>query len=103
MPVESAADRAVFTNADEFGVAATYTKAGGSPVAISGIYDNGAVDALDDPRIASSSPRFICRTSDLPVGAAADDALFVEGFAYAVRVIRDDGTGMSELQLEETT
>ena len=40
MAVETATERAIFFDVDDFGVAATYTASGGSPATVNGIFDN---------------------------------------------------------------
>ena len=40
MAVETATERAIFFDADDFGVAASYTRQGQSAVTINGIFDN---------------------------------------------------------------
>lgn len=105
MPVESAADRAAFLDADEFGVTSSFTHAGGTAVEIAGIFDNDYLDleVEGEVGVASRSPRFVCRTADLDdAGGANDgDSLVVSGVTYKVRIVKPDGTGMSELKLEK--
>ena len=105
MSVEAAADRASFLSADEFGQAATYTPVGAAAVELTGIFDNDWLD-LDvegEVGVASRSPRFVCRTSDLADagGTTPDAALVVAGVTYKIRVVKPDGTGMTELKLEK--
>lgn len=105
MAVESAADRATFLSADDFGVTATFTHSGGSATAVIGIFDNDYLDleVEGEVGIASRSPRFVCRTSDLDdAGGANDgDSLVVSGVTYKVRIVKPDGTGMTEMKLEK--
>ena len=102
MPAESSTERAVFFEADGFGVSATYTPAGGSASTINGIFDDAfePIDAGGFVAVASSSPVFHCQTSDVSA-AAEGDALTVSGTNYTIRVVMDDGTGMTMLQLEK--
>ena len=102
MAVESAADRAIFVNVDDFGTAATYTPAGGAGSTVNGIFDNDfvEVDAGGGVTVALQQPRFHCRTADVS-SAAEGDALVVSGVNYTVRVVQDDGTGMTMLVLEK--
>lgn len=102
MGVESAADRAVFLSDDEFGVTATYAPAAGGAFDIAGNFDHAARPALNDPGFIGAPPQFVCRTADIPAGAATGDALTIDGTTYAVRALIPDGTGMSNLILEET-
>lgn len=101
MPVESAADRAVFVNPDEFGVTATYGLAGGGSSTIDGIFDDGYRQAFDGPGIASDQPRFIVRQADLPAGYGKGDSVTIDGTEFEVAVIERDGTGMVVLALTE--
>ena len=102
MAVETDIERAVFFNADDFAVSATYTPAGGSATTITGIFD----DAFEEVEVgafvpvASSSPMFQCKTSDVSA-AAEGDALTGNATSYIVRVVMDDGTGVTMLQLEK--
>jgi hypothetical protein len=106
MGVESAADRAVFVNPDDFGVTGFYSQNGGAEVEISGIFDNAhlMVDQ-GEAGVSSLAPVFTCRTADLEamVMAAArrDDELRIGAVYYAVTDIQPDGTGMTTLILEK--
>lgn len=103
MAVESADDRAVFVDGDEFGVAVAYTPDGGSTVMLTGIFD--AVDEslpFGEVGVVSASPTLTCRSADLPTGAGEGDAVEIDGQSWRVAApIRRDGTGMSILTLEE--
>lgn len=102
MPAESATDRAIFFDVDDFGVAATFTPDGGASSTVNGIFDKDfvAVDAGGSVAVALEEPRFVCRTSD--VSTASDgDALVVDGKTYTIRVVEADGTGVTTLVLEE--
>lgn len=100
MPVETAADRAVFVAANDFGVEATYTKAGFRKT-IAGIFDNDFVE-VDGGGIpfAMQQPRFLVPTSDVST-IAEGDSLVIATVTYIVRVRQDDGTGMTNLVLEK--
>lgn len=111
MPVESAADRLAFLAADDFGVAATWTKSGGGASTVTGILDDA--DRLDSAGLGASGlgnvasqPGFVCRTADVPSGAAAGDTLggttqLGAAFTYKVVTIQPDGTGFSRVTLED--
>lgn len=101
MAVESATDRAVFVDVDDFGTAATYTPSGGSAATVNGIFDNEfiEVDAGGGVGVALNQPRFHCRTADVS-SAAEGDAITIGGVAHTVRIVQDDGTGMTVLILE---
>ena len=102
MAVESADDRAIFFDVDDFGTAATYTPAGGSAETVNGIFDNDfvEVDAGGGVGVALQQPRFLCRTADVSA-AAEGDAIVINTVAYTVRIVQDDGTGITTLVLEK--
>lgn len=100
MAVESAADRAVFVDADDFGEAATYTlKNGAARATVNGIFSNDYVDVaqVEGSRQASRRCRFTCREADIPARAGNGDHVTIGGDEYRVRVIEPDGTGMADL------
>lgn len=103
MAVETATELAVFFDADDFGVAATYTPSGGSPATVNGIFDNEffEVEAGGEIAVAMEQPRFTCRTSDVST-AAEGDSITINSTAYTVRVVQSDGTGVTVLVLEES-
>jgi hypothetical protein len=102
MSVESADDRLAMLDADEFGVSATWTPDGGSASTVVGIFDNEfrSTDVGAGAEIATDDPHFLCRSADVS-GIAEGDALSVSGTDYTIRVVMADGTGMTELVLEE--
>jgi len=102
MAVESLDDLAVFLSVDDFGVAATYTPSGGSAATVNGIFDHEyfAADAGGSVAVAIEQPRFLCRTADVS-SAAEGDALTVNATNYTIKVVEDDGTGITNLVLEE--
>ncbi|MBR1170535.1 head-tail joining protein [Bradyrhizobium liaoningense] len=104
MPVESAADRAVFVSAADFGALATYAPAaGGGATTLPGIFDRPTIAAaLNDAASLDARPTFLCRQADLPATADADagDQLTVTGVgAFEVTSIEADGQGMALLRL----
>lgn len=104
MPVESAADRLTFLDADEFGVEASYTPSGGVNAAITGIFNDPHLEVIvgDAAPVADSQPTFTCRSADLPAAAAGGDAgdtLAVDGITYQVADLQPDGTGMTVITL----
>lgn len=104
MAVESAADRATFLSAADFGATATYTPAaGGGATTVKGIFDLAfqEIDVEAGVPVATRRPRFICSTADLSGGGAFGDTLVIDGTTYKVRVVEPDGTGMTELALEK--
>jgi hypothetical protein len=101
MAVESADDRAIFVGIDDFGVAATYTPSGGAAVTVNGIFDNDFIEVETGAGVgvALQQPRFQCRTADVS-SAAEGDALVINAVNYTIRIVQDDGTGMTVLVLE---
>lgn len=101
MAVESADDRAIFFAVDDFGTAATYTPQGGVASTVNGIFDNDfiEVDAGGGVGVALQQPRFLCRTADVS-SASEGDALVINTVNYTIRIVQDDGTGITTLVLE---
>jgi len=97
MAVESADDRAIFVGIDDFGVAATFNAA-----TVNGIFDNEfvEVDAGGGVGFALQQPRFVCRTADVSA-AAEGDTITINATGYTIRIVQDDGTGMTTLVLEK--
>jgi len=102
MAVETATELAIFFDADDFGVAASYTPQGGAAVTINGIFDNEffEVAAGGEVAVAMEQPRFACRTSDVS-SAAEGDSITINTINYTIRVVQSDGTGVTVLVLEE--
>ena len=103
MPVETDADRAIFVDADEFGAACTWNRAGSDSV-FSVIFDEEyqlLTAELLDAGVEGSGPQIQCRTSDLPSGAAQGDAVSIDGTGYVAVEIKPDGTGMTVVRLQE--
>lgn len=97
MPVESAADRAVFVNNDEFGTTITWNGA-----TLAALFDNPTImiGTADGPDIQTREVSLIVVEADLPPAAAADDPVTINGTAYLARSIAPDGTGMALVRLE---
>jgi len=102
MAVETATELAIFFDADDFGVTASYTPVGGSASNVKGIFDTEfyEAEAGGSVGLAIEQPRFICRTSDVS-NAAEDDAIVINSTNYTIRVVQNDGTGVTVLVLEE--
>jgi hypothetical protein len=101
--VETAADRAVFFDVDDFGVAATYRR-GVTNSTVNGIFDNEFVQVtVGEVPYDSTEPVFVCQTSSLPTGYTVGDRLTVSGVYYTIREFQPDGTGMHKLRLEAQT
>lgn len=101
MAVESADDRSYFVAVNDFGVAATYTPAGGAASTVNGIFDNDfvEVDTGGSVTFAQQQATFMCLTADVS-SAAEGDAITISGENYIVRIVQADGTGMTNLILE---
>ena len=102
MAVETATELAIYFDADDFGVAASYTPQGGSATTINGIFDNEyfEADAGGTIGIAIQQPRFVCQTSDVS-SAREGDAITINSVAHTIRIVQDDGTGVTTLVLEQ--
>lgn len=102
MAVETDTERAIFFGVDDFGTAATYTPSGGSAVTVNGIFEDDyeAIEAGGGVAFGITSPTFHVKTSDV-ADASEGDSLAVGGVSYIIRVVMQDGTGLTMLQLEE--
>lgn len=99
MSIETAADRAVFVAAADFGALATYTAAGGGVVSgIAGIFSRPSIEiAIGGLGSLDAKPTFFCTEADLPAAAAGGDVdtLLVAGEGtFKVTALKPDGTGM---------
>lgn len=101
MAVETDADRAVFLDADDFGVAAVWTPLAGGPVTVSGLYDDDFVNLLASGEFgqSGSQPQLLVRASDKPANAAHGDTIVIDGDAFFVAEFQPDGTGMVRVML----
>lgn len=103
MAVESAADRARFLSADDFGAEATYLTAASVSASIIGIFDNPHLGLrMGDVEVADREPSFLCQSAELPSGGSGGDGgdtLTVGGITYKVIEHRPDGQGMTLITL----
>jgi hypothetical protein len=97
--VETADDRLIMLS--DFGVDATYTPDGGSPSTIKTIFLNEyySVDA-GTVGMEMSQPIAVIRTADAP-NLAHNDTFVISAITYKAVNVRPDGTGMTEVALEE--
>lgn len=96
MAAETEADRLAFFNADDFG--AVFIVGANS---VAGVLDDQYLDQLDT---TGTTPVFTCRSSDVnAAGIARGTSGTINGVTYVVRNIKPDGTGMSDLILEDQT
>lgn len=88
-----------------FGEAARvqYTPAGGAPILVDGIFDEGArpVRLVDDPDVNEVAPLLGVRLSQFPVGFdprnAKGDTFVARGVAYVVTDGKPDSHGWAQL------
>lgn len=101
MAVETADDILDFFALDDFAETATYMPLAGGARSVQGIFDapQASRNATDMMDITIPAPQFVCRTADVP-SAADGDSLVIRSVTYYVRVVLDDGTGVSTLILE---
>ncbi len=99
MPVETASDREILIA--DFGESVTFMPELGVSTSIKAIFDNAyeAVDAGGTMQVQMVSPRLTVRTQDIS-NIVEGDAFNVRNTIYIVRVIMEDGTGITELALE---
>jgi len=102
MAVETDTERAIFVEADDFGVSVTYTPSGGTATTIEGLFDSDfqEVDAGGAVTFAISVPRLLTLTSNVS-NAAEGDSVTIASVDYVVLSVFDDGQGMTELRLEK--
>lgn len=101
MAIESASDLLAFFTLDDFAVQAVYTAAGKRSLTISGLFDNPAASqsVSDMVDVVIPQPRFTCRTVDVPT-ISEGDKLKVSGIGYTIRVVTNDGEGVTTMMLE---
>ena len=99
MAVETDVERAIMLA--DFGESVTYTPSGGSASTITGIFDKEyqAVDTGGEVAFAVEQARLAVKTSDV-ANAAEGDSVVISGVNYIVRVVMNDGTGLTDLALE---
>ncbi len=104
MAIESAADRAVFFDTNDFAVSITWTLAAGGETALAVIVDDSFEETdlpvVGDASMAQARLILAAATADLPTGAAAGDTVTLDGVTYEVMVIEDDGTGVTSIQAD---
>lgn len=98
--VETDVERTIFLN--DFGVCAQLRRNGKGRKTVKGIFDSEytEIDVGGTIGFQSTSPRFVCKTSDL-CDVRDADSLTIDGDLYLIRVMQPDGTGMTEIQLEK--
>lgn len=111
MPIETDSDRAIFVEADDFGVTVSWAHVNG-PTTFEAILDAEYVllaTELDPVGREGSAPAFVCRSMDIPEDADRGDIVTISGShddamnrEYCVVEIKPDGTGMTVVRLQET-
>lgn len=102
MPVETAADRAAFVSADEFGELLSWT-AGAVTTTVPGIPSTGAlrIEQMDGAGMLGRNCAVLVSVDALPLGAGNGDAVTFRSASHSVKSIEPDGTGMALVRLEE--
>lgn len=100
--IESDADLLNFLVLDDFAETATYTPLGGAAATIQGIFDapQASRNITEMMDVTIPAPQFVCRTVDVP-NAADGDSISIRSVSYYIRVVINDGTGISTLLLEK--
>lgn len=81
----------------DFGVAATYTPAGGAAASITVLFDNAFVAAEG---VESLGPAATCKASDV-ANARHGDTLVIDSTTYNIIGIHPDGAGLTLLLLSK--
>jgi hypothetical protein len=100
MPVETANDRALMIA--DFGESVTFMPTGRAKSTITAIFDNQyqSVDAGGTVSFAVVQPRLTLRTADIP-NAVEGDCFLIRNKLYVITILMDDGTGITEIALED--
>lgn len=88
----------------DFGIAVSWTPAGGSAATLTALFDNAArieADYAEAGGYVAEEATLTLREADIPAGAAKDDAVTVDSAAYLVKAILPDGTGLANVTLEK--
>ncbi len=103
MPIGDAAERAIFTDTDEFGASVSWTVAPAAAVSVPAIYDRDYLllqAGGDDAGQEGSEPQIMVADSNIPAGAARGDVIVVDGATYAAGEFKPDGTGFTVIMLQ---
>ena len=102
MTLENSSDFNAFFDTDTHATSVSYTPNGGSSSNINVIFNNefNLVDA-GEVGVESSTPVVTCKSSDVP-NIQQGDQFTINSVNYQVVIIRPDGTGITEIQLEKT-
>jgi hypothetical protein len=85
---------------DIFGQEALWSPATGASKTIRGIFENAflGVVGLGEAGVASSTPTFLCKSTDV-VDAHRGDTLYLNETTYYIQEVRPDGDGFTLLIL----
>lgn len=89
-----------FFSLSDHAVSAEWTPQGGSPAAVTGIFNDEYFEDVGGPvGVEGSQPVFVCPAAGVP-GVAQGDAIVINAKTYAIVNVRPDGTGIVDLILE---
>ena len=93
-------DLTPFFDTDDFAVEAVFTRASATIATCNVIYDVPTeYRTMDTVSLAEDAPFLMCRTADI-ADVEAQDSVTIDGTAYTVAQIKDDGTGVTRIDLE---
>jgi len=100
MALETASDLNSYFDTDAHGTSVTFSPVGSSSSTINAIFNNEyeLVD-IGEHGVESSIPLLTVKSSDV-TGISQGDGFTVNGVTYKAVIIRPDGTGITEIQLE---
>jgi hypothetical protein len=102
MPVESAADRAVFIAATEFGESIGYRPASGAETTITVLIDRQPIDVFGSDSAGTEADAIVVTVCTAAVPGLTQTARFtIDDITYRPATIRPDGTGMTAITLRE--
>lgn len=101
MALETENDQLGFLDTETHGLTVSYTPLGGSAISIKAIV-NDEYFGIDGESVDIEGKQVLltCRTADAP-NAAHNDTFAFESNNYVVVNVRPDGTGFTEMVLEE--
>jgi len=101
MALESATDLSGFFSTDEHAKSVTFTPSGGSASTIKGIFENAfELVEVGGIGVEATIPTLTVKSTDVS-GLVHGDAFVIDSVSYLARIVRPDGTGVTEVQLEE--
>lgn len=101
MALETDSDRLAFLDTETHGLTVSYTPSGGSATSIKAIVNDEYLGIEGDSVDIEGKQIFlVCRSGDVP-NIAHNDTFGFESKTFKVRNVRPDGTGFTEMLLEE--